>query len=214
MVPLQVPSSAARLCSGGSPRQGFPPSQLLFGPRTPGDPSAPTTVSLPGAYLGRALVLNRGSPAPAYAPSLGFSLGSPAACSARKSPGLPGFWVILLRRAVVTRPVGCARPSPWRARRFCFQSREPLEHPRSTPFSRLDFPRPIRSPAYASSATLPRRRKTSSRLVGYSLAGRDSHPLDDERDFGRYRIASSFSTSLAWSHLSTGAYFCGGSNCS
>ncbi len=44
------------------------------------------------------------------------------------------------------------------------------------------------------------RRKASSRLAGSALAGWDSHPLDDERDFGFIAFSTSLSTSLAWSH--------------
>jgi len=63
-------------------------------------------------------------------------------------------------------------------------------------------PRPTCSRAYASTASLPRPSQGSlPARAGSPLAGRDSHPLDDERSFTESsQHLRSPSTSRAWSH--------------
>jgi hypothetical protein len=64
------------------------------------------------------------------------------------------------------------------------------------------FPRLTRSRAYASPISLPRPSQGSlPARTGSPLAGRDSHPLDDESKFhGVIAALQSQSTSRAWSH--------------
>ncbi len=66
-------------------------------------------------------------------------------------------------------------------------------------------PRLTRSRAYASPASLPRPSQGSlPARVGSPLAGRVSHPLDDESKFpGGIAVLHSPSTSRAWSHSSS-----------
>ena len=65
------------------------------------------------------------------------------------------------------------------------------------------YPRPTRSRAYASPISLLRPSQGSlPARMGSPLAGRDSHPLDDVRNFMESsQSVQSQSTSRAWSHL-------------
>ena len=64
------------------------------------------------------------------------------------------------------------------------------------------YPRPTRSRAYASPASLPRPSPGSlPARAGSPLAGRALHPLDDDSKFHEVIAALQFpSTSRAWSH--------------
>jgi hypothetical protein len=53
-----------------------------------------------------------------------------------------------------------------------------------------DYLRPSRSRAYASPPTSPRRgARLATGLLGSALAGRVSHPLDDEQNFVKLPLA-------------------------
>ncbi len=67
------------------------------------------------------------------------------------------------------------------------------------------YTRPTRSRTYASPAASPRPSQGSlPARAGSPLAGRDSHPLDDERNFKEpSHCLLSQSTSRAWSHCNT-----------
>ncbi len=67
------------------------------------------------------------------------------------------------------------------------------------------YPRPTRSRAYASPIPLPRPSQGSlPARAGSPLAGRDSHPRDDERNFMESsQFLQSQPTSRAWSHSSS-----------
>jgi hypothetical protein len=100
--------------------------------------------------------------------------------------GLPGVWTVLLLRAVVVHPAGCALPSPWCGETaVAFRENNPLG-------TRDDV---IFVAAFPTAHTLARLRiagrvtATVARLAtgwaGSPLAGRGSHPLDDEPNFMR-----------------------------
>jgi hypothetical protein len=84
---------------------------------------------------------------------------------------------------------------------YCLQVKQDPGHPGSVEVSGPHAPWPTRSPAYASPTTflgssqgwLPAR-------AGSPLAGRVSHPLDDERSFMKLSHLHSPSTHIAWSH--------------
>src|SRR4029077_20373878 len=103
----------------------------------------------------------------------------------RRSEGLPGYWAVLVVRAVVEHPAGyvprlahvtprsllpSGNPAPWASGKMIGFG--------------AAVPWPTRLHAYASPALLP---KPSQGLLparaGSPLAGRDLHPLDDEQSF-------------------------------
>ena len=73
----------------------------------------------------------------------------------RRDEGLPGFWAVLLVRAVVEDPAGCdALLAHAAVVAVAFRLHETLGT-RYAVFSWLHFPRPTRSRAYASPHALP-----------------------------------------------------------
>ena len=168
---------------------GSPTSTLLCSPPTPSSPSAaapvvprqrPTPVrrscsSPPHRCLRRPVQRRRH-----------FYPGSPQAGSLpRRNEGIPGAWAILFVRAVVIDPAGCVPPLA----HLSVRSPSPSGYPRpSAPGIFANFgatyPRPTRSCTYASPDPLPVPAQGSlPARAGSPLAGRDSHPLDDEQGF-------------------------------
>jgi len=92
----------------------------------------------------------------------------------------------------------CPRPS--QARRHGLQEYQRLGHPELMHFVAIPT-RPTRSRAYASAVSLPWPPQGSlPTWWGFTLVGRDSHPLDDKLNFRDSSHHPSFQTSLAWSH--------------
>ena len=88
-------------------------------------------------------------------------------------------------RAVVQDPAGCDPPSPVEHRKVAIAFREfnALGTRNGIVFVATN-PRPTRSRAYASPAPLPVPSQGSlPTRAGSPLAGRDSHPLDENRRF-------------------------------
>ena len=115
-----------------------------------------------------------------------FYPGSPQAGSLpRRNEGIPGAWVNLFGRAVVFDPAGCVPPLA----HLAVRSPSPSSYPKpSAPGIFANFgatyPRPTRSRTYASPDPLPVPAQGSlPARAGSPLAGRDSHPLDDEQGF-------------------------------
>ncbi len=126
----------------------------------------------------------------------------------RRGKDLPGYWAVLFLRAVVQHPAGCDPPSPQLLfEKVCgeialaFRKFRPLGIRKDIVFE-ATYPRPTCSCAYASPISLPKPSQGSlPARAGSPLAGRDSHPLDDERNFKETsHILLSQSTSRAWSH--------------
>ncbi len=105
--------------------------------------------------------------------------------------GLPGAWIVLLLRAVVVHPAGCALPSP------CCGEIAVAFGKSNALGTRKDI---VFVAAFPTAQTLARLRiaarvtATVARLatgwVGSPLAGRGSHPLDDKPNFTRLSLAS------------------------
>jgi len=108
----------------------------------------------------------------------------------RRGEDLPGSWAVLFPRAVVQHPAGPDLPSPLLLFEkihgeivIAFTQNRTLGIRNGIAFE-ATFPRPTRSRAYASPASLPRPSQGSlPARAGSPLAGRDSHPLDDESKF-------------------------------
>jgi hypothetical protein len=125
--------------------------------------------------------------------------------------GLPGYWAVLFLRAVVQHPAGhdplLALTSLGKIHGeavIAFTRNRTLGIRNGIIFG-ATYPRPTRSRAYASPAPLPRPSQGSlPARAGSPLAGRNSRPLDDERNFMESsQTLQSQSTSRAWSHYST-----------
>lgn len=96
-----------------------------------------------------------------------------------REEGLPGFWVVPFRRAVILRPRGMRLPlAPKWCRRCCLRRNQSLRHP-GLQFSRLTPTAHLL--AYLRIAGLISEvvARLATDLPGSALAGRDSHPLDD-----------------------------------
>jgi hypothetical protein len=135
----------------------------------------------------------------------------------RRSEDLPDYWAILFMRAAVQHPAGRDPSSPlllfekihgenaiaFRKNRT-LGIRKVIVQEGSSRRLRVD-PRPTRSRAYASPASLPRPSQGSlPARTGSPLTGRVSHPLDNERNFMETsQFLQSQSTSRAWSHCSS-----------
>ena len=111
-------------------------------------------------------------------------------------------------RAVVQHPAGYAPSSPLLLFEkvcgeiaFAFRKFRPLGIRDKIVFEAA-YPRPTRSRAYASPASLPGPSQGSlPARAGSPLAGRVSHPQDDESKFHEViAVLQSQSTSRAWSH--------------
>jgi hypothetical protein len=67
----------------------------------------------------------------------------------------------------------------------------------------------VRTPTHRQGTSPRPGARLATGLLGSALAGRASHPLDDEQDFVNLPLAYSFLTSLAWSHSTTvRLFFC------
>jgi hypothetical protein len=102
--------------------------------------------------------------------SFGHGFGSPRQwpTAYRRGKGLPGYWDILFMRAVVQHPAGCDPSSPlllfekiYAEVAFAFAHNRTLDIRNDIAFEAKN-PRPTRSRAYASPASLP---KTVARLA-------------------------------------------------
>jgi hypothetical protein len=125
-----------------------------------------------------------------------------------KDKDLPGYRAILFVRAVMQHPAGLdpSLPLPLFERIngeavIAFAKNRTLGIRNDVVFG-ATYPRPTRSRAYASPASLPGPSPSSlPARAGSPLAGRDSHPLDNERNFKETsHFLPSQSTSSAWSH--------------
>ena len=210
--PPEVHTNTGRLCSVGSgchpvPRRHCSSAALRL--PAPFSRGSGSPCQRPPSW--RALVLCPRGPttrAPAYASCAGDSAPAlhNAGVSSRRGEGLPGSWTVLFVRAMVEHPAGYkAPPHPEKKHLHAgvvvaFDAIQRSRHPGSLGFGAA-VPRPARSPAYASlipflasaQGLLPAR-------AGSPLAGRISHPLDDERSFMKSSHLQSPSTSRAWSH--------------
>ncbi len=108
----------------------------------------------------------------------------------RRGEDLPGYWAVLFVRAVVQHPAGPDLSLPLLLLEkihgeaaIAFRKFRPLGIRDEIVFE-ATYPRPTRSRAYASPASLPRPSPGSlPARAGSPLAGRVSHPLDDESKF-------------------------------
>ena len=137
------------------------------------------------AHLGWALLLSR----PRVHPDpwrVGDSCaGSPLACVCpRKGEALPGYWVVLLSRAVVNDPAERAAVLPIAdCVAVAFGTHQSLGARKPT-VSRLCSRGPrLRAPTHRPRASLPPGARLATGLPGSTLAGRVSHPLDDFSEF-------------------------------
>jgi hypothetical protein len=96
--------------------------------------------------------------------------------------GLPGFWTVLLLRAVVVHPAGCDPPSPWCGEiaiafgtSNTLGTRDDLVFVAAFPTAHMLARLRIAGRVTADGARL------ATGWAGSPLAGRDSHPLDDKR---------------------------------
>ncbi len=111
-------------------------------------------------------------------------------------------------RAVVQHPAGCDLSLPLPLfEEICGEAAVAFRQNRTLGIRKVivfeaKYPRPTRSCAYASPIPLPRSSQGSlPARAGSPLAGRDSHPLDNKRDFMESsQTLQSQSTSRAWSH--------------
>jgi hypothetical protein len=108
----------------------------------------------------------------------------------RRGEDLPGSWAVLFVRAVVEHPAGYDPSSPLPLFEEIHGEAVVAFREKRTLGIRVDIafeaatPRLTRSRAYASPAPLPGPSQGSlPARAGSPLAGRDSHPLDDERSF-------------------------------
>ena len=111
--------------------------------------------------------------------------GSPLACVCpRKGEALPGYWVVLLSRAVVRDPAKRIAVSPMvDGLAVAFRVYDPLGAWKP-PVSRLCSHGPcLRVPTHRRWASLPSGARLATGLPGSALAGRVSHPLDDFSEF-------------------------------
>jgi hypothetical protein len=104
--------------------------------------------------------------------------------------GLPGYWAVLFVHAVVQHPAGLVLASPLLLfekihgeNAIAFRENRTLGIRKVIVFE-ATYPRPTRSRAYASPIPSPRPSPGSlPARAGSPLAGRVSHPLDDESKF-------------------------------
>ena len=126
----------------------------------------------------------------------------------RRREDLPGYWAILFMRAVVQHPAGLDPSSP----QLLFEKIYAEVAIAFTEYRTLGIRSEYNFRGHVPTAhTLAHLRfadlvtETVARLAtgsgGLTLAGRVSHPLDDERNFMEsFAILQSQSTSRAWSH--------------
>ena len=137
------------------------------------------------AHLGWALLLSR----PRVHPDpwrVGDSCaGSPLACVCpRKGEALPGYWVVLLSRALVSDPAERAAILPFAdCDAAAFGTHDSLGARKPT-VSRLYSHGPhLCVPTHRRETSLPPGARLATGLPGSTLAGRVSHPLDDFSEF-------------------------------
>jgi hypothetical protein len=191
----------------------FPDVKAPIQPSDSLPPSAAAPVPLTnGLPRGRRLfcrMSRRPARAPAYAPvSEMDNRLSARPESPKERQGLPGYGAVLFVRAVVQHPAGLNPALPlllfekiYGKVAIAFAKNRTLGIRNDIAFE-ATYPRPTRSRAYASPASLPRPSPGSlPARTGSPLAGRISHPLDDGRNFMESsHLLQSQSTSRAWSH--------------
>jgi hypothetical protein len=171
----------------------YPPSSLLCGPPTPLSPSAacsghPLQTALLGPARSFFAKLLRAQPVRCargrHRTRRRLVTGSPLhRLFPERDKGLPGAWIVPFARAMVNTLRQVRLSCPYRIRRFCLRGSEPVGHLEYRRFrSRISHGSRVR----VSTLRQPRyrgRRKTRYRLVWVHLAGRDSHPPDDDSEF-------------------------------
>ena len=106
-----------------------------------------------------------------------------------KGRDLPGYWTVRHEHAEVEHPAGPTSPHPSGGAVAAFAASKPLGF-RQDLISGLHSPGLLACVPTHRRRRYLRRRKARYRPAGYALVGRDFHPLDDELNFKRYRIAS------------------------
>ena len=167
-----------------------PTSALLCSPPTPSPPSAVAPVVPRARGLPRCtrLVLLRrtGACANRYdAGDISIPAPLPAGSVPRRDKGLPGAWAILFRACRGPRPrrVRCAPRPAHGALAVAFRSSETLGTRNAFDFGALlPAAHSLACLRFARSVTVPGARLATGR-AGSPLAGRGSHPLDDEQGF-------------------------------
>jgi len=192
-VPPEDLLHTGRLCSAGSesPTRS-PASKLVCSPPTSSPPSAAASVPLAnGLPRCRSLFCARRACACQHAARRRRVTGSPQdRIPSRRGEDLPGYWAVLFVRAVVEHPAGYDPSSPLLPFGKIHGEVVVAFRENRTLGIRVDIafeaatPRLTRSRAYASPASLPGPAQGSlPARAGSPLAGRDSHPLDDESKF-------------------------------
>jgi hypothetical protein len=115
--------------------------------------------------------------------------------------GLPGYWVVRRRRAMVVHPAGCVVPLPTNGDDdCCLQGWQTLGHPEARGFrGRISTAQRLVCLRIGRAVTTAAARLTTG-LPGSALTGRDSHPLDDNTEFPTSPLMCSFQSSIAWTH--------------
>jgi hypothetical protein len=199
--PSKVRIATGRLCSAGSGLlRRSPTSLLVCSPPTPLR-HRPRLRSSLAVGLPRDERFSEPA-APAFvdvrrAGDLGLGPPLPQLCSWTVR-GFPGYWIILVPRATATHSAGSSDPSPaYGVVACCLRGYSALGQTGMKIVSELTHV------AHRLAHLRIHRRVTetvarlATGLPGWALAGRDSHPLDDRRDFV---IVHSLPTSIAWSH--------------
>ena len=126
--------------------------------------------------------------------------------------GLPGYWTIRVPRAAAEDPAGTRPPSPVVGGvAYGLQGSGPPGLPARCVFgAKLRAAHGLACLRIPGAVTGARARLATDRR-GCALVGRDSHPLDDRRNFVTSPHSHSFPTSIAWSHpeITSAALVCG-----
>jgi hypothetical protein len=122
----------------------------------------------------------------------------------RKDGGLPGYWTVLLLRAVVVHRAGCVLPSPISGQvAVVFEARNALDTR-----DEYKFPGCIPHGPHLRAPTHRRRRRHLRRKARYRLGGLTLRragfaPAGRQTEFHELSLSHYFRTSLAWSHCAS-----------
>lgn len=102
-----------------------------------------------------------------------------------RGKGLPGYWTIPVKRAAIPNPVHCAAARPLQRPALLPSSFQTLSALETATLSRLPHAAHLLARLRFAVSVAEHVARLASGVPGSALAGRDSHPLDDQRDFQR-----------------------------